>query len=81
MQPKKQLKAQYIGIFEGIDSFYWPKTHFLKEGQKIRAWVDPPPPYSGNARKKTFFFSMDLFPKSLVCPCDSELEMCKMQID
>ena len=23
MQPKKQLK--YIGIFEEIDSFYWPK--------------------------------------------------------
>ena len=36
--------------------------HFLKEGQKIRAWVDPPP-YSGNARKKTFFL-MDLFPKN-----------------
>ena len=29
--------------------------HFLKEGQKIRAWVDPPP-HSGNAQKKTFFF-------------------------
>ena len=28
---------------------------FLKKGQKIRAWVDPPP-HSGNARKKTFFF-------------------------
>ena len=25
MQPKKQLKFQYIGIFEEIDSFYWPK--------------------------------------------------------
>ena len=31
--------------------------HFLKKGQKIRAWVDPPP-HSGNARKKTFFFSL-----------------------
>ena len=60
MQPKKQLKVQYIGIFEEIDPFYWPKMHFLKEGQKIRAWVDPPP-YSGNARKKTFF-SIDVFP-------------------
>ena len=48
---QKQLKVQYIGIFEEINSFYWPKMHFLKEGQKIRAWVDPPspPPYSGNA--------------------------------
>ena len=40
MQPKKQLKVQYIGIFEEIDSFYGPIIHFLKEGQKIRAWVD-----------------------------------------
>ena len=60
MQPKKQLKVQYIGIFEEIDSFYWPKMHFLKEGQKIRAWVDPPP-HSGNAQKKAFF-SIDVFP-------------------
>ena len=28
MQPKKQLKVQFIGIFEEIDSFYWPKMHF-----------------------------------------------------
>ena len=35
--------------------------HFLKEGQKIRAWVEPPPHHSGNARKKTFF-SIDAFP-------------------
>ena len=60
MQPKKQLKVQYIGIFEEIDSFDWPKMHFLKKGQKIREWVDPPP-HSGNARKKTFF-SIDVFP-------------------
>ena len=61
MQPKKQLKVQYIGIFEEIDSFYWPKMHFLKEGQKIRAWVDLPPPFHlGNARKKTIF--IDVFP-------------------
>ena len=39
MQPKKQLKVQYIGIFEEIDSFYWPKMHFLKEGQKIRSYA------------------------------------------
>ena len=56
MQPKKQLKVQYIGIFEEIGSFYCPKMPFFKEGQKIWAWVEPPPPYSGNARKKTFFF-------------------------
>ena len=28
MQPKKQLKVQYIGIFEEIDSFYWLKLLF-----------------------------------------------------
>ena len=33
--------------------------HYLKKGQKIRAWVDPPP-HSGNARKKTFFFNGSL---------------------
>ena len=32
--------------------------HGGKKGQKIRAWVDPPPPlHSGNAQKKTFFFN------------------------
>ena len=46
MQPKKQLKVQYIGIFEEIHSFYWPKMHFWKEGQKIWAWVDPPPTHT-----------------------------------
>ena len=48
MQPKKQLKVQYIGIFEEIDSFYWPKMH--------------PPHNSGNSRKKTFFFFIEVFP-------------------
>ena len=28
MQPKKQLKFQYICIFEEIDSFFLPKIHF-----------------------------------------------------
>ena len=55
MQPKKQLKIQYIGIFEEIDSFYWPKMHFLKEGQKIRAWVDPPPLIRAMPERKRFF--------------------------
>ena len=31
--------------------------HGGKKGQKIRAWVDPPPLHSGNARKKTFFLN------------------------
>ena len=36
--------------------------HFLKEGQKIQAGVDPPTPHSGNAQKKMFFFSIEAFP-------------------
>ena len=63
MQPKKQLKVQYIGIFEEIDSFYWPKMHLLKEGQKIRAWVDPPPLIWAMPERKRFFSSIDPFPK------------------
>ena len=42
MQPKKQLKVQYIGIFEEIDSFYWPKMHIYKEFSILRLiyyWV------------------------------------------
>ena len=52
---KKQLKVQYIGIFEEIHSFYWPKMYFLKKGQKIRAWVDPPPSF-GQCPKENIFF-------------------------
>ena len=37
MQPKKQLKVQYIGIFEEMDSFYWPKMQLVKKGNKIRS--------------------------------------------
>ena len=65
MQPKKQLKVQYIGIFEEMDSFYWPKMHFLKKGQQIRAWVDPPP-FLGKAPKEKVFFSIDPFPYSVL---------------
>ena len=36
------------------------KNALLKRGPKIRAWVDPPPHNSGNARKKTFFFNWPL---------------------
>ena len=61
MQPKKQLKVQYIGIFEEIDSFYWPKMHFLKKGQKIRAWVDPPPIIRAMPERKRFFL-IEVFP-------------------
>ena len=64
MQPKKQLKVQYIGIFEEIDSFYWPKMHFLKKGQQIRAWVDPPHPLIGIMPERKRFFFIDVFPNT-----------------
>ena len=54
MQPKKQLKVQYIGIFEEIDSFYWPK---------IQAWVDTPPLIRAMPERKRFFL-IDPFPKA-----------------
>ena len=57
MQPKKQLKVQYIGIVEEINSLYWPKMHLLKEGQKIRAWVDPPPSF-GQCPKENVFLPL-----------------------
>ena len=53
----KRLKAQYIGIFEEIDSIYGPKMHFLKEGQKIQAWEDPPPLF-GQCPKENVFFPL-----------------------
>ena len=31
--------------------------HFLKKGQKIRAWVDPPPSF-GQCPKENVFFSL-----------------------
>ena len=43
-------------IVEEMDSFYWPKMHFLKKGQQIRAWVEPPPPSFGQCQKENVFF-------------------------
>ena len=56
MQPKNQLKVQYIGIFEEL--FLLTKTALLKRGPKNSGMGRPPPPHSGNARKKTFFFQL-----------------------
>ena len=61
MQPKKQLKVQYIGIFEEIDSFYWPKMLFLK-GPKNSGMGRPPPLIRAMPERKRFF-SIDVFPK------------------
>ena len=38
--------------------------HFLKEGQKIQAWVDPPPLIQAMPERKHFFLR-EVFPKSL----------------
>ena len=60
MQPKKQLKVQYIGIFEEIDSFYWPKMHFLKRGPKNSGMGRPPPIIRAMPERKRFFFHWGL---------------------
>ena len=49
MQPKKQLKVQYIGIFEEIDSLL-TKNALLERGPKNSGMGRPPPSF---ARKKT----------------------------
>ena len=67
MQPKTQLKDQYIGICEEIDSFYWPKMHFLKEGQKNQAWVGPPPLIRAMPERKVFFFNWCLPLSNSLC--------------
>ena len=56
MQPKKQLKVQYIGIFEEIDSFFIDQKCTSKKRAKKFGHGYTPPHHSGNARKKTFFF-------------------------
>ena len=62
MQPKKQLKVHYIGIFEEI-LFLLTKNALLVKGPKNSGMGRPlPPPHSGIAQKKTFFF-IDVFPK------------------
>ena len=58
MQPKKQLKVQYIGIFEEIDSFYWPKMHLWKCAKKFGQGA--PPPHLDKIRKNSNFFSGNL---------------------
>ena len=42
MQHKKQLKVQYIGIFEEIDSFLMTKNALLKRGPKNSGMGRPP---------------------------------------
>ena len=66
MQPKKQLKVQYIGIFEEIDSFYWPNMHFLKKGQKNPGMGRPPIIRALPERKR--FFSLRPSLKQTYCP-------------
>ena len=46
--------------------------HFLKEGQKIRAWVDPPPLF-GQCPKENVFFS--LRPSLTVADVDAEIRV------
>ena len=60
MQPKKQLKVQYIGIFEEID-FLLTKNALLKRGPKNSGMGRPPPPIQAMPERKRSF-SVDPFP-------------------
>ena len=51
----KQFKVQIIGIFEEIDSFYWPKMHLWKGDKKLRQ--GPPPPPLDKIQKNSNIFS------------------------
>ena len=66
MQPKKQLEVQYIGIYEEIDTSYWPKMHFLKKGQKIRASVEHPLIRAMSERKRFFNWCLPLLTLSSI---------------
>ena len=62
MQPNKQLKVQYIGIFEEIDSFAVLNA-LLKRGPKYSG-MGRPPPIIGAMPERKRFFSVDPFPKA-----------------
>ena len=51
--------------------------HFLKEGQKIRAWVDPPPILRAMPERKRFF-SVDLFPYGV---SEENVEVEQIEVD
>ena len=61
MQPKIQLKVQYFGIFEEIDSFLLTKNALLEKGPKNSGMGRPPPLiWAMHGRKR--FFCIDVFP-------------------
>ena len=54
LQPKKLIKIQIIGIWEEIDSFYWPKMRLWK-GDKKFGQGPPPPPRLHKIQKNSNF--------------------------
>ena len=50
--------------------------HFLKKGQKIWAWVDPPPPIQAIPKRKRFFLLMSslIIKNCSFCPLKLSLE-------
>ena len=58
MQPKKQLKVQYIGIFEEIRLFLLTKNALLKRGPKSSGMGRPSPPSFGQCPKENVFFPL-----------------------
>ena len=60
MQPKNQLKVQYIGIFEEI-LFLLTKNALIEKGPKNSDMGRPPPPLFGQYPKENVFF-IEAFP-------------------
>ena len=56
---KKRFKVQIIGIFEEIDSYYWPKMHLWKGAKKFEQ--GPPPPLIWTKFKRTAAFFSECF--------------------
>ena len=60
MQPKKQFKVQYIGIFEEID-FLLTKNAHLKRGPKNSGMGRPPPIIRAMPERKRVRFFVTLW--------------------
>ena len=50
------------------------KNALLEKGQKIRAWVDPPPPIIRPMPERKRFFTIDVFPNREIILLNIKLE-------
>ena len=52
-----------------------------KGAEKIRAWVDPPHPLIWAMPERKRFFSVDVFPFTILCPTDWSRQLFRLQQD